>query len=225
MKKGNYRAPSTEKRKRRRKKRRKKKKQQQKTKAWSATVWATCWLLLQLGANPASLCFSFFSSFFLGTFLLLWFFFFFPYKSLCSRSEIIRSPSDLCSSSYSFISFSFLLDLIITSYRCIGQNSPEKLEQKETVRTSKIGHDSQNCTVQLQFAKSLLFSHKAVLEAKKTTKLRDSQFFRSVRTIQSGFQNLAKRCLLAEKCLLNENVSIYWKCVYWKMKNHNCLCF
>ena len=30
--------------------------------------------------------------------------FFFPYKSLCSISEIIRSPSDLCSSLCSFIS-------------------------------------------------------------------------------------------------------------------------
>ena len=37
---------------------------------------------------------------------------------------------------------SFFLDLIITSYRCIGQNSLEKLKQKETVWTSKTGHDS-----------------------------------------------------------------------------------
>ena len=34
---------------------------------------------------------------------LLVLFFFSPYKSLCSRSEIIRSPSDLCFSSCSFI--------------------------------------------------------------------------------------------------------------------------
>ena len=54
---------------------------------------AICWLLLQLGTDPVSLCSS--SSFF---------FFFFPYKFLCSRSEIIRSPSELYSSSCSFIS-------------------------------------------------------------------------------------------------------------------------
>ena len=36
---------------------------------------------------------------------------------------------------------SFLLDLIITSYRCT-QDSSEKLKQKETTRTSKTGHGS-----------------------------------------------------------------------------------
>ena len=65
--------------------------------------------------------------------------FFFPYKSLCSRSEIIRSPSDLV--------LSFFLDLIITLYQCIGQNSSKKLKQKEIVQTSKIGHGSQNKAV------------------------------------------------------------------------------
>ena len=96
--------------------------------------------------------FFFFFFFFLGTFLLFWFFFF-PYKSLCSRFEIIRSPSNLCSSSCSFISFSFLLDLIITSYQCIGQNSLEKLKQKETIQTSKTSYSSQNRTVRLRFAR------------------------------------------------------------------------
>ena len=90
--------------------------------------------------------FFFFFFFFLGTFLLFWFFFF-PYKSLCSRFEIIRSPSNLCSFSSSFISFLSLLDLIITSYQCIGQNSLEKLKQKETIQTSKTSHSSQNRTV------------------------------------------------------------------------------
>ena len=141
-----------EKRKRKRKKERRKKKQQQKTKVWSATVWATCLLLLQLCADPTSLCSSSFFFFFLGTFLLFWFFFF-PYKSLCSRFEIIISPSNLCSFSCSFISFSSLLDLIITSYQCIGQNSLEKLKQKETIQTSKTSHSSQNRTVRLRFAR------------------------------------------------------------------------
>ena len=42
---------------------------------------------------------------------------------------------------------SFLLDMIITSYQCIGQNSSEKLKNKETVWTSKVGHGSQNRVV------------------------------------------------------------------------------
>ena len=62
------------------------------------------------GAEPASLCSSLSLSFFFlrnlssSSSLVL---FFFPYKSLCSRSEIIRSPSDLCSSLGSFISSRF----------------------------------------------------------------------------------------------------------------------
>ena len=96
--------------------------------------------------------FFFFFFFFLGTFLLFWFFFF-PYKSLCSRFEIIISPSNLWSSSCSFISFLSLLDLIITSYQCIGQNSLEKLKQKETIQTSKTSYSSQNRTVRLRFAR------------------------------------------------------------------------
>ena len=110
---------------------------------------AICWLLLQLGADLASLCSfsssssssssSSFSSSFLrnlsSSSLVL---FFPPYKSLCSRSKIIRSSSNLCSSSCSFISFSFFLDLIITSYRCIGQNSPERLKQRKLFEPQKL---------------------------------------------------------------------------------------
>ena len=107
-----------------------------------AQILLRCVLLLLL----------FFFFFFWGTFLLLWFFFF-PYKSLCSRFEIIISPSNLWSSSCSFISFLSLLDLIITSYQCIGQNSLEKLKQKKTIQTSKTSYSSQNRTVRLRFAR------------------------------------------------------------------------
>ena len=65
-----------EKRKRKRQKERRKKKQQQKTKVWSATVWATCLLLLQLCADPTSLCSSSVFFFFfrnLSSFLVLFF--------------------------------------------------------------------------------------------------------------------------------------------------------
>ena len=126
-------------------------------------------VLAQTLLHCVRLSLSFFFFFFLGTCLLLLLrFFFFPYKSLCSRSEIIRSPSDLCSSSCSFISFSLFLDLIITSYRCIGQNSLEKLKQKETVQTSKTGHGSQNSTIRPRFAQvSVFFSIEWFLKLKK----------------------------------------------------------
>ena len=65
------------------------------------------------GRRPCFVVFFFFLFFFFFVFFCFFvfeelvFFFsasFFPYKSLCSRSEIVRSPSDLCSSSCSFIS-------------------------------------------------------------------------------------------------------------------------
>ena len=37
---------------------------------------------------------------------------------------------------------------------------------------------------------SLLFSHRAVFDAKRIAKMNDSRFFRSDRTVRSGFQNL-----------------------------------
>ena len=108
------------------------------------TVLAICWLLLQLGTDPVSLCSS--SSFFFFFEELVFFFsgsFFFPYKSLCSISEIIRSPFDLYSSSCFFISSR-------SDHNFIPMYWPKftgKLKQKEAVRTSKTCHSSQNRTV------------------------------------------------------------------------------
>ena len=165
-----------------------------------ATVLAICWLLLQLGADLASLCSfsssssssSSFSSSFLrnlsSSSLVL---FFPPYKSLCSRSKIIRSSSNLCSSSCSFISFSFFLDLIITSYRCIGQNSPEKLKQRKLFEPQKLVMVLKTVWSNHGSHGSLLFSHRAVIEAKKTAKLRGLRFLWSNHTVQAGFQNHA----------------------------------
>ena len=85
---------------------------------------------------------------------------------------------------------SFLLDLIITSYRCIRQNSSKKLKQKKlfepqkpvtVLRTVRSDHGSHG---------SLLFPHWAILEAKKTAKQRGSRFFQLDRTDRFGFQNL-----------------------------------
>ena len=141
-------------------------------------------------------CFVVFFFFFFFSFLRnlssssLVLFFFFPYKSLCSRFEIIRSPSDLCSSLCSFISFSFLLYLIITSYRCIGQNSPEKLKKKKLSEPQKPVTVLRTVRSDHGLHGSLLFSHRTVLEAKNSAKLRGSQFFRLDRTVRSGFKTL-----------------------------------
>ena len=140
-------SPSMEKRKRRRKKKEERRRSSSRRRRRDRRL---CWQSAGCCFNWAQIlfrCVLLLPFFFFFEELVFFGFFFFPYKSLCSRSEIIRSPSDLCSSSCSFISFSFFLDLIITSYRCIGQNSLEKLKQKEIVRTSKISHGSQNCMV------------------------------------------------------------------------------
>ena len=107
------------------------------------------------GTDPTSLCSS-----------LFFFFFFFSFlRNLSSSSSLVllfflKNPfvqdlklSDLPSIFVFLRVLSFLLDLIITSYRCIGQNSPEKLKQKETVQISKTGHGSQNRTVRPRFAR------------------------------------------------------------------------
>ena len=127
------------------------------------TVLAICWLLLQLGADLASLCsFSFssssssssFSSSFLRNLSSSSLVLFFPlYKSLCSRSEIIRSPSNLCFSSCSFI-FSRSDHNFIPVY---WPKFTGKVETKETVLTSKTGHGSQNRMVQPRFTWVLAF--------------------------------------------------------------------
>ena len=92
----------------------------------------------------SSLIFYFFFKFFWGTclLLLLWFSFFFltnPFVQDLKLSDLLPI--------FVLRVLSFLIDLIITSYWCISQNSPKKLKQKETVRTSKIDHGSQNRTV------------------------------------------------------------------------------
>ena len=92
--------------------------------------------------------------------------FFFPYKSLCSRYEIIRSPSDLYSSSCFFISSR-------SDHNFIPVYWPKftgKLKQKEVVRTSKTGHSSQNRTVGPRSVRVLLFWHGTVLHPKQTVK-------------------------------------------------------
>ena len=112
------------------------------------------------GADPASLCSSLFFIYlfiFVGTclLLLLWFFFFFLTNPFVQDLKL----SDLLPIFVLLRVLSFLLDLIITSYRCISQNSPEKLKQKKlfepqkpvtVLRTVRSDHGSHG---------SLLFPH------------------------------------------------------------------
>ena len=128
--------------------------------------------------------------FFLGTCLLLLWFFFFPYESLCSRSEIIRSPSDLCSSLCSFISSRFDHNFIpVYKPKFTGKAETERNRPnlKNRSRFSK-QYDSTTVRTSLCF-----FFHWAVLEAKKTAKLRGSWFFQLDRTVRFGFQNIVQK--------------------------------
>ena len=122
------------KKKEKKEKKKKKKKQQQTTKVWSATMLAICWLLLQLGTDPVSLCSS--SSFFFlrnlsSSSLVLFFFLTSPFVQDMKLSDLLPI----------FIllrAFSFLLDLIITSYQCIGQNSQESWNKKKSFEPQKL---------------------------------------------------------------------------------------
>ena len=77
---------------------------------------------------------------------------------------------------------SFLLDLIITSYWCIGQNSSKKLKQKETAWTSKTTVRTGPC----------FFPIERILKLKKSQNWEVQGF--SNRTIQSdpGFKTMVK---------------------------------
>ena len=88
---------------------------------------------------------------------------FFPYKSLCSRSEIIRSPSDLCSSSCSFISCR-------SDYNFIPVYWPKFIGKAETKRNRLNLKNRSRFSEPYGSHGSLLFSHWAVLEAKKNYK-------------------------------------------------------
>ena len=136
-------SPSTEKRKRRRKK-----KEEEEATADNEGVIGDCvGNLLAVASTGHRSCFVVFFFFHFFFFEELVFFFsgsfFFPYKSLCSISEIIRSPFDLYSSSCFFISSR-------SDHNFIPMYWPKftgKLKQKEAVRTSKTCHSSQNRTV------------------------------------------------------------------------------
>ena len=140
------------------------------------------------GADPASLCSSLFFFFFLGTclVLLLWFFFF-PYKSLCSRSEIIRSPSNLCSSSCSFISSRSDHNFIPVYWPKFTGKAETKRNRPNLKNRSRFSEPYGSTTVRTS---PCFFSHRAVLEAKKTAKLRGSWFFSRTVLSDPSFKTL-----------------------------------
>ena len=162
---------------------------------WSDVVCAYCLFVEQVWSlfwhRPCFVVFFslFFFFFFWGTclLLLLWFFFFFPYKSLCSISEIIRSPSDLCSSLCSFISSRFDHNVIPVYKPKFTRKAETKRNRPNLKNRSRFSKQYNLTTVRTSLC---FFFHWAVLETKKTAKLRGSRFFQLDRTVRFRFQNL-----------------------------------
>ena len=135
--------------------------------------------------------------------LFLFLFFFSFLRNLSSSSSLVllfflKNPfvqdlklSDLLPIFVFLRVLSSLLDLIVTSYQYIGQNSPKKLKQKETVRTSKNRSQFTEPGGQTAVrAGPSFFLHGTTLHPKQTVKLNSSRFFRLDHMFRSGFQNL-----------------------------------
>ena len=75
------------------------------------------------------------------------------------------------------------------------QNSPEKLKQKETVRTQKSVMVHRTGWLDRGLCESLLFLHGTVLHPKQTVKLNGSRLSQSDHTVRFGFQNLEAKHL------------------------------
>ena len=127
------------------------------------------------GRRPCFVVFFFFLFFFFFFFFFFFVFFFFL-RNLSSSSLLLfflTNPfvqdlklSDLLLIFVLLLVLPFLLDLIINSNRCIGQNSPEKLKQKETVRTQKSVMVHKTGWLDRGLCGSLLFLHGTVLHPK-----------------------------------------------------------
>ena len=158
-------------------------------KAWSATVLATCWLLLQLGANLALLCSSSSLSlfFFLRNLSSSSLVLFFPYESLCSRSKIIRSPSDLCSSLCSFISSRFDHNVIPVYKPKFTRKAETKRNRPNLKNRSRFSKQYDPTTVRMGLC---FFSHWVVLEAKKPQNWEVRDFSNWTIRSGSGFKTL-----------------------------------
>ena len=181
-------SPSTEKRKRRRKK-----EEEEEATADNEGVIGDCvGNLLAAASTGHTSCFVvffffLFFFFFWGTcLLLLWFFFFFLTSPFVQDLKL----SDLLPIFILLRAFSFLLDLIITSYQCIGQNSQESWNKKKPFEPQKLVTVHKTGRSDRGPCGSLLFWHGIVLLPKQTVKQNGSRFFRLDHTVRFGFQNL-----------------------------------
>ena len=128
-------------------------------------------------------------------------FFFFFFRNLSSSSLVLffflTNPfvqdlklSDLLPIFILLRAFSFLLDLIITSYQCIGQNSQESWNKKKPFEPQKLVTVHKTGRSDRGPCGSLLFWHGTVLLPKQTVKQNGSRFFRLDHMARFGFQNL-----------------------------------
>ena len=129
------------------------------------------------------------SFFFVGTCLLFlhWFFFFSPYKSLCSRSEIIISPSDLCFSLYSFISSRYDHNFIPVYWSKFIRKAEKQRNRLNLKSWSRFTESGGQTAIHVG---PYFLLHGTVLHPKQTVKLKGSRIFRSDSTVRFGFQNL-----------------------------------
>ena len=77
--------------------------------------------------------------------------------------------------------FFFLFFFSVLKFRFKGKQGTVRSDLITVLRTVRSDHSSH---------KSLLFSHRAVLEAKRIAKMSDSRFSRSDYVVRSRFQNL-----------------------------------
>ena len=153
-----------------------------------------CW-------QSAGCCFNWAQILFRCVLLLNFFFFFFEELFFFFSGSFffffLTSPfvqdmklSDLLPIFILLRAFSFLLDLIITSYQCIGQNSQESWNKKKPFEPQKLVTVHKTGRSDRGPCGSLLFWYGIVLLPKQTVKQNGSRFFRLDHTVRFGFQNL-----------------------------------
>ena len=162
---------------------------------WSDVVCAYCLFAEQVWSlfwhRPCFVVFfSLFFFFFVEELVFFFFsgsFFFFPYKSLCSISEIIRSPSDLCSSLCSFISSRFDHNVIPVYKPKFTRKAETKRNRPNLKNRSRFSKQYDPTTVRMGLC---FFSHWVVLEAKKPQNWEVRDFSNWTIRSGSGFKTL-----------------------------------
>ena len=95
--------------------------------------------------------------------------------------EDMMYSQQLCFFFFCFSVFLFFIFLFFLRFRFKGKQGTMRSGLIMILRTVRSDSGSHGF---------LLFSHRAILEAKRTAKVSDSSFSRSDRTVRSGFQNL-----------------------------------